>query len=158
VRKNCTPGSVRGLRSNSQFYRDQVPFFARPSGKPVNARALVVFCKLNYKNLSAIDLFLKSIEKFAPANIPFIKLPCPCCGAKNPGRSYHDSYKRYLISFENNQLKIEEINITRIICSSCKHTHAILPEIIIPYCSYSLLFVLSVLKDYFSKMGITLES
>jgi hypothetical protein len=62
-------------------------------------RLFVVFCKLNYKNLSAIDLFLKSIEKFAPANIPFIKLPCPCCGAKNPGWSYHDSYKRYLISF-----------------------------------------------------------
>jgi transposase len=98
---------------------------------------------------------LKSMEEFAPANLPFLKLPCPYCGAKNPGWSYHDSYKRYLISFENNQLKIEEINITRIICSSCKHTHAVLPEIIIPYSSYSLLFVLSVLKDYFSEMSIT---
>jgi hypothetical protein len=118
-------------------------------------RLFVAFCKLNYKTLSAIDLFLKSMEEFTPANIPLIKLSCPCCGAKKPRWSYHGSYKRYLLSFENNQLKTDRINITRIICSSCKHTHAILPEIIIPCGSYCLLFVLSALKDYFSKMDIT---
>jgi hypothetical protein len=118
-------------------------------------RLFVVFCKLNFKTLSAIDLFLESTEEFAPANIPFIKLSCPYCGAKNPRWSYHDSYKRYLISFENNQLKTNKIDITRIICSSCKHTHAVLPDLIIPHSSYTLLFILSVLKDYFSKMDIT---
>lgn len=118
-------------------------------------RLFRVFCKLNFKALSAIDLFLKSMEEFTPANIPLIKLSCPCCGAKKPRWSYHGSYKRYLLSFENNQPITDMVNITRIICSSCKHTHAILPEIIIPHGSYCLLFVLSALKDYFSKMGIT---
>ena len=118
-------------------------------------RLFIVFCKLNFKTLSAIDLFLKSMEEFAPANIPFIKLSCPFCGAKNPKWSYHDSYVRYLIAFENNQPITYMVNITRIICSSCQHTHAILPEIIIPHGSYSLFFILSVLKDYFSKMDIT---
>ncbi|WP_279233234.1 DUF6431 domain-containing protein [Desulfallas thermosapovorans] len=35
------------------------------------------------------------------------------------------------------------------VCSSCGHTHAILPEIIIPYSSYSLIFILTVLRDYY---------
>jgi hypothetical protein len=39
-------------------------------------RLFVAFCKLNYKTLSAIDLFLKSMEEFTPANIPLIKLSC----------------------------------------------------------------------------------
>ena len=78
-----------------------------------------------------------------------VKMPCPFCGAKHPVWSYHDSYQRYLISFEGGSTVTDEIDISRMICSSCKHTHAILPEIIIPYSSYSLPFVLQVLRDYY---------
>lgn len=81
--------------------------------------------------------------------IPFLELTCPNCGAKHPVWAYHDSYERYLISYENNTIVTDIIDITRIRCSSCNGTHAILPEIIIPFSSYSLLFVLSVLKDYY---------
>ena len=76
-------------------------------------------------------------------------MPCPFCGAKHPVWSYHDSYQRYLISFEGGTTVTHEIDISRMACSSCNHTHAILPEIIIPYSSYSLLFVLQVLRDYY---------
>jgi hypothetical protein len=34
-------------------------------------------------------------------------------------------------------------------CDSCHHTHAILPDHIIPYGTHGLFFVLSVLSDYF---------
>ncbi|WP_276624136.1 DUF6431 domain-containing protein [Syntrophomonas wolfei] len=37
------------------------------------------------------------------------------------------------------------------ICKSCGHTHAILPEVIIPYRSYSILFILTVLRDYYTR-------
>jgi hypothetical protein len=117
-------------------------------------RLFTIFCKLNFKTLSAKDLFLESMKAFSSDNLPFIKLPCPYCGAKSPTWSYHDSYHRYLISFENEATITYSIDITRIICSSCQHTHAILPELIIPYCSYSLTFILSVLKGYFSKMAV----
>lgn len=89
--------------------------------------------------------------------IPFLKLPCPNCGAKHPTWAYHDSYERCLISYENNSIITDIIDITRIICSSCNGTHAILPEVIIPFRSYSLLFVLSALKDYFTP-GITVAA
>lgn len=117
-------------------------------------RLFTVFCKLNFNKLSARDLFLDSMKDFSSDKLPFIKLACPCCGAKNPAWTYHDSYERYLISYENEKTISYIIDITRIICSSCEHTHAILPEIIIPYGSYSLIFIIRVLKDYFSKMKV----
>jgi len=117
-------------------------------------RLFTVFCKLNFNILSAKDIFLESMKEYTIEKLPFLKLPCPFCGAKNPNWKYHDSYPRYLIGFENNVPVSNIIDIIRIICSSCKHTHAILPEIIIPYSSYSLTFVLSVLRDYFYKVKI----
>lgn len=89
------------------------------------------------------------MKDFSKETIPFIELTCPNCGTKHPIWSYHDSYERYLISYENKSIITDIIDITRILCSSCNSTHAILPEIIIPFSSYSLLFVLSVLKDYY---------
>jgi transposase-like protein len=89
------------------------------------------------------------MKDFSAEKIPFLKLPCPNCGAKHPTWSYHESYERYLISYQNKTIITDTIDVTRIMCSSCKSTHAILPEIIIPFSSYSLIFVLSVLKDYY---------
>lgn len=107
--------------------------------------------------LSAKQLFLSAMENYSIEKIPFLELPCLNCGAKRPTWAYHDSYERYLISYENNAIITDTIDITRITCSSCNSTHAILPEIIIPYRSYSLLFVLAALKDYFTH-GITVSA
>lgn len=118
-------------------------------------RLFTVFCKLNFKILSDLDLFLQTMKDFSPEKIPFLKLKCPYCGANNPTWSFHDSYDRYLISFEKGSSITRTIVITMINCSSCEHSHAILPEIIVPYGSYSLIFILLVLKDYFaSKMTV----
>lgn len=118
-------------------------------------RLFTVFCKVNFKNkLTAKDLFLDFMNEYTKDKIPFIKLACPACGAKRPKWSFHDTYPRYLIAYETQGTVEDTIEITRIACSSCKHTHAILPEIIIPYSPYSLLFILSVLKDYFSGMKV----
>lgn len=120
-------------------------------------RVFTIFCKLNLKKLSAEALFSAAMQEFSTDKLFSLLLPCPICGAKHPDWSYHASYKRYLISFEKGLTIAYEISITRLICSSCKHTHAILPEIIIPYGSYSLLFILSVLRDYYlSHMTISI--
>lgn len=41
------------------------------------------------------------------------------------------------------------MTITRVKCSSCGHTHALIPDLFIPYGQYSLTFVLHVLCQYF---------
>ena len=44
------------------------------------------------------------------------------------------------------------LKIARYKCSSCGHTHAILPESIIPYQSYSFLFIIAVMRDYYTRI------
>ena len=79
------------------------------------------------------------------------KYRCPCCNTKYPDWKRHSEYNRYLVSYENGCVISYQITVTRYQCSSCGHTHAILPESIIPYSCYSFLFIIAVMRDYFSK-------
>jgi hypothetical protein len=108
-------------------------------------RVFEFFRKFNLKNISAKDLFLKFMAEFNP-----YEHKCPLCGTKHPDWEKHATYERYLISFENGHIITYEITIFRYRCPSCKHTHAILPECLIPYRSYSFLFILAVMRDYFA--------
>lgn len=107
-------------------------------------RVFELFCKLNLMNLTAKDLFLQSMVKFQPHDHK-----CPFCSAEHPDWKKHAVYERYLISFESGRNVSYLITIVRYRCSSCGHTHAILPESVIPYQSYSLLFILAVMRDYY---------
>jgi hypothetical protein len=40
-----------------------------------------------------------------------------------------------------------------VICSSCGHTHAILPDLIIPYSTYGLFFILRVIAEYLLRLS-----
>ena len=42
------------------------------------------------------------------------------------------------------------VTVLRLVCESCGHTHAILPDPIIPYSTYSLFFILRVLAEAFA--------
>lgn len=110
-------------------------------------RKFTVFCKLNYISLSALQLFEQFMDNFRIEDCV-----CPTCGAKH-ACCPHDSYGRYLISYESGEPVYYHVNVPRVICESCGHTHAILPEIIIPYGSYSILFILIVLRDYYTHSG-----
>lgn len=94
-------------------------------------------------------MFTEAMQDFSKEKLPTLIFPCPYCGAKHPHWSDFASYERDLISWEKGLPVTYRITVTRIICSSCGHTHAILPEIIIPYGSYSLIFILTVLRDYY---------
>ena len=109
-------------------------------------REFTIFCKLNFIKLSGEQLFYRCMQDFSKKN-----LPCPCCHAKHPIWDSHDDYTRNLISFENGIVVCAIISVTRLICSSCKRTHAVLPEIIVPHGSYSIIFILNVLRDYYLK-------
>lgn len=73
---------------------------------------------------------------------------CPSCGAH--GKCLvHGHYQRWIIDFEGGKPHQEQVTITRVKCSSCGHTHALIPDLFIPYGQYSLTFVLHVLCQYF---------
>ena len=109
-------------------------------------RVFHLFCKLNFKNLSAEELFNKFMAEFDPR-----KHSCPWCKTKHPDWKYHAEYERWLISFKGEVAVTYRLEITRYKCSSCGHTHAILPEFIIPYQSYSFLFIIAVMRDYYTR-------
>lgn len=72
---------------------------------------------------------------------------CPVCGASHEC-SMHASYDRNLIDFISGRPVYHTIRISRVICSSCGHTHAILPDLIIPYSTYGIFFILRVIAEY----------
>ena len=110
-------------------------------------RVFHLFCKINSKNLSAEDLFNKFMAEFDPR-----KHSCPWCNTKSPDWKYHADYERWLISFEGGVAVTYRLEILRYKCPSCGHTHAILPESIIPYQSYSFLFIIAVMRDYYTRI------
>jgi len=77
---------------------------------------------------------------------------CPACGAKHSCSS-HGSYERCMITIVGQTRKEVTVSINRVICSSCRKTHALLPDFLIPFASYSLKFVLHVLKAYLCRTG-----
>ncbi len=73
---------------------------------------------------------------------------CPVCHAK-ACLSPFASYTRYLVEWKEDFPVTYEVTVQRYRCSSCGHTHALLPSPLVPYSSYSLRFILLVLRDYF---------
>ena len=58
-------------------------------------------------------------------------------------------YTRYLVEWKDGLPVTHDVTVQRYQCSSCGHTHALLPSPLVPYSSYSLRFILLVLRDYF---------
>ena len=106
-------------------------------------RIFNLFYKLNKIKISDQEWFEKTFEK---SNL--LEQVCPYCNSKGQ-MILHDTYSRYMITIKGNRIESVLLRIPRVKCTSCGHTHAVLPEMLIPYSSYSLRFVLTVLKDYF---------
>ena len=73
---------------------------------------------------------------------------CPICGSTG-NCHIHDYYGRSIFDFQAGKREKSDLCVMRVFCDSCEHAHAILPDVIIPYSSYSLLFILRLLGQYF---------
>lgn len=105
-----------------------------------------LFCKLIRIKKSCLQLY--EAEQSMQARWPGA---CPACGCH--GRwAEHGWYERSLIDHIGGKTVYSKIKVRRVRCESCGHTHAILPDYIVPYCTYSLFFILRVLSEYFWKL------
>lgn len=73
-------------------------------------------------------------------------MKCDKCG-KAGQFTMHSPYSRGLIYFSDGKRKDETIKVKRVICS-CGRTHALLANNLIPYSSYSLRFIVTILWKY----------
>lgn len=109
-------------------------------------------CFKQTSSKSEINIFKDYIE-----SIDRDSLPCPSCRAKHALSSFA-SYSRNLITYDDGEACYHNITIPRYICSSCGHTHAILPSPIVPYLSFSFKFIISIIYDHITKRFNSVEA
>jgi len=114
-------------------------------------RYFVELCKQKLESLSDETIFHDSTSGF---NCYGKK--CPKCGATGTLSPYGD-YPRYLISFKGGKIIESLVKPLRFECKpggtthGCGTTHALLPDVLVPYSPYSLRFMLTVLIAYFER-------
>jgi len=106
-------------------------------------RVFYAFGKSYFNKISDLSLFNNASDVFSSDD--FV---CPKCGRKQDA-SFIQSYPRYLITIEKGQIVTHIISVKQVRCDSCDSIHAILPDCLVPYSSYSLAFILKVLRSYF---------
>ena len=85
------------------------------------------------------------MDDFRPENAT-----CPVCGSTGNCHP-HAYYDRFIIDCHGGTVSQERLHILRLYCTSCRHTHAVLPDFIIPYSTYGITFLLRVLLAYFTR-------
>ena len=75
---------------------------------------------------------------------------CPKCGAVGCFKPFGD-YTRGMIYLDNGVRTETIIIVDRVQCCICESTHALLADFLIPYGSYTLRFILHVLRAYFNR-------
>lgn|GEM_PF-503568 len=118
-------------------------FLSKPTHYKDMIRIFYAFGKSLFNKTSDLLLFQDASNAFAPDD--FV---CPKCGRKHDC-SFIQPYDRYLISLENGGVVTHTIQVKQVKCASCGSIHAILPDNLVPYSSYSLSFILTVLRAYF---------
>lgn len=77
-------------------------------------------------------------------NLNIKDIECNNCHSKHCQK--HGYYERYyLITSDDLKNENNKVKILRVKCTECQHTHAILPEEIVPYQQYSLIFIVTAL-------------
>lgn len=101
-----------------------------------------LLCNINHIQNSS-DLYTLETESLTD----LYRVNCPACKSKGQFQP-HGFYQRYVVDYVHGRIIIDRKKIQRVKCS-CGHTHALLKDFLIPYCQYTLRFILQVLKAYF---------
>jgi hypothetical protein len=98
----------------------------------------------------AFDVNFNIYERTILDNYGHCTFRCPCC---NASRSFirHATYFRNICIFENFKFCEKRIKILRLLCKSCKSTHAVLPAETLPYGYYSFSCIFEIFIQYYMK-------
>lgn len=77
---------------------------------------------------------------------------CPVCGSTG-NCHIHAYYGRRIIDFIHGAPVTSRVTVLRLVCESCGRTHAVLPDLVVPYLSYGLFFLLRVLAEAFLRLA-----
>lgn len=108
-------------------------------------RLFTALCKCFLENI-----YDEIIFREANCHYSYLGEACPRCGAVGK-LTPHGDYTRGFTEHKDRKNVDSRLKPLRFLCKSCGATHALLPDIVIPYGRYSLRFVLTVLIAYFER-------
>lgn len=94
-------------------------------------------------NVNCVKSVKQTLEKYSNT-INYGILECPICHSHKMIGWGH--YNRNVI-YKDKKIIIEEVEINRVRCKSCKHTHALLPTGLIPYKQISNELLIEILEQ-----------
>lgn len=95
---------------------------------------------MKHLNLNDYDLYLL-LSAGSAADV----FSCPLCNAPREMSVHNGSYRRHLVFIDRGCVQDRLIEIKDVKCTSCGRTHALLYSLIIPHCSYSIRFIVSLI-------------
>lgn len=98
------------------------------------------FQKMKHLNFNDYDLYL-CLSAGSKAD----SFSCPSCKAPDEMFIHNGSYKRHLVFINNGHVQDNFIEIKNFKCASCDKSHALLYSFIIPYCPYSIHFIIDLI-------------
>lgn len=107
-------------------------------------RKNLINCKLFFQKCFTQEHYNSCMKEFRPG-----RESCPACGARGMCKAFA-SYERGVMDIADGKPVFRRVRIIRVRCSSCGHTHAIMPDCLVPYRQYSLRFILYILRIYFT--------
>ena len=105
-------------------------------------RLFLNICKAFHKikHMNDYDIY-SFMENSCLSQVP----DCPSCGAPQSKCQRNGSYQRHFVCYEDGAVCSRTIKIRSVRCPSCMKSHALLVSVIIPWSSYSLGFIISLL-------------
>lgn len=108
---------------------------------------------LIFRNFFKCDL--KNLYESFLSTIQLHQHKCPFCNA-SCSFVWNGHYLRHCITIINSDILDTPFDVHRVKCKECKHTHALLPDILIPYQTYSYPIIICILSEYYLT-SITIE-
>ena len=96
------------------------------------------FHEIKHLNLNDFDLY-QSLASDSSSN----GFSCASCVAPKESLVHNGRYRRHLVFIDHDCVKDSLVEVETFRCTSCGTSHALLYSLIIPYCSYSIRFVIS---------------
>ena len=90
------------------------------------------FNEKNLKSFSSYSERNSYIQSLMPDITDIHRNICPCCHAKNKLIKY-GKYERNISILIDDNVENYRVSVQRVIYNSCNHTHALLPNFIVPY-------------------------
>ena len=104
------------------------------------------------KNSSEVHEVMQLEQLYEQIRLSHTHLPCDVCGRSD--YIFVSTYRRKVITIANGKRAVFYVWIPCVRCEGCGgYCHAVLFDLLIPYSSYTLLFIMTVLGDYLNRKG-----